>query len=136
MNNEYRFKYLTIATIIKIVTLIIVILMNILVIIWIENKISLERSLIINIFIISLILEIIEIVLVIISLIILVRLQGINRYHKSAIMIPISIELIIYIYYLVRFFGFLCFAPGILLINIPFVVISFICVLVLQRNQI
>ena len=135
MKIEYRFRYITITTIIKTTTFTMVILMNILVTLWIENKLSLERSLMLNIFIISLILEITEIILVIISLILLVRLQGINRYYKGAITIPTSIELIIYTYHLVRFFGFLCFAPGILLINIPFVIISLIGVLVLQRNQ-
>ena len=100
MKIEYGFKYLTITTILKVATLIIIILMNIVVTLWIENDLSLERSLMINIFIISLILEITEIILVIISLIILVRLKGINRYYKGVIMILISIEMIIYIYHL------------------------------------
>ena len=135
MKNEYRFKYFSILIITRTITLIFVILMNILVTSWIENKISLERSFILNIFIFSLFLEIIEVLLVIISLILLLRLQGVNKYYKAAIMIPISIEFIVYIYHLIRFFGFLCFAPIILLINLPFVLISLICVQILKKNQ-
>jgi len=135
MKNEYRFKYFSIVIITRTITLIFVILMNILVTSWIENKISLERSFIVNIFIFSLFLEIIEVLLVIISLILLLRLQGVNKYYKVTIMIPISIEFVVYIYHLIRFFGFLCFAPSILLINLPFVLISLICVQILKKNQ-
>ena len=135
MKNEDRFKYLSIAIITRTIILIIVILINILVTLWIENQFSLEQLIIINIFILSLILEIFGVLLNVFSLIILVRFQGINRYYKAALMILISIELIVYIYYLIRFFGFLCFAPGILLINLSFVSLSLIFVLMLQRNQ-
>lgn len=135
MNNEFRLKYISITIITRLVTLIMVILINILMILWIENQLSLERSIILSFFIFSLILEIIGVLLVMFSLILLVKLQGINRYYRVAIMIPISIEFIVYIYYLVRFFGFLCFAPGILLINIPFILLSLICLLILQKNQ-
>ena len=134
MKNENRFKYLSSSVGARLTTLIIVILINYSVILWIENKISLEKPVVLNLFILSLVLEICGFPIIISSLIFLVRLQGINRYYKVAIMIPISIEFIINIYYMLRFFGFSCFAPGITLIGVPFALYSLIFVIFLRRK--
>lgn len=134
MKNEYRSKYLAISAMVRIATLMIVVIINVLVIFWIENILSLQKSIILNLFVLSLILEIFEVLMVMFSFLLTIRLEGIDRKYKVAIITPISIEVISIIYYLIRFFGYSCFAPIITFFSLPFALISFICIKIIIKN--
>lgn len=134
MKNEYRFKYLAISVMFRIATLMIVVIINVLVILWIENIISLQKSIILNLFVLSLILDIFEVLMVIFSFLLIIRLEGIDRKFKVAMITPLSIEVISIIYYLIRFFGYSCFAPIITFFSFPFALISLICIKIIIKN--
>ena len=134
MKNEYKFKYLAITVMVRIATLMIVVIINVLVIFWIENILSLQKSIILNLFVLSLILEIFEVLMVMFSFLLTIRLEGIDRKYKVAMITPISIEVISIMYYLIRLFGFSCFAPIIIFFSFPFALISLICIKIIIKN--
>ena len=134
MKNEYRSKYLAISVMVRIATLMIVVIINVLVILWIENILSFQKSIILNLFVLSLILVIFEVLMVIVSFLLIIRLEGIDRKYKVAMITPISIEVISIIYYLIRFFGYSCFAPIITFFSLPFALISLICIKIIIKN--
>ncbi len=134
MKNEYRCKYLAISVMVRIATLTIIVIINVLVILWIENIVSLQKSIILNLIVLSLILEIFEVLMVILSSLLIIRLEGIDRKYKVAMITPLSIEVVSIIYYLIRLFGYSCFAPIITFFGFPFALISLICIKIIIKN--
>ena len=128
MEDQRKFNYVVILIVIRLITSIIIMIINYLVSSWIEEKISLEKSLVFNLFIVSLIFETLGIVILALSIVMIYQHEGIRNYYKYLIIISLSIDVGLTIYYFVRFFAISCFAPGITLIHFIFTLISFLLI--------
>ena len=101
----------------KLIISLISFLLNLILILWINNSITLSKIVYTGLFIFLPWFEFIRIILMVTSGIITVRIKQINRKFKAAILI-----------FLIRLFGFACFAPVYSFSSMPSIIISFVLI--------
>ncbi len=112
----------------KLIISLISFLLNLILILWINNSITLSKIVYTGLFIFLPWFEFIRIILMVTSGIITVRIKQINRKFKAAILSFLLIGIGFNIIFLIRLFGFACFAPVYSFSSMPSIIISFVLI--------
>ncbi len=124
-------KLVQLITILAVLSLIV----NLLIILWIENYISLINGFSIGLFISLAFLEIIKISLVFITIFNLLKIKEFNRFFKFSILISFFIAIIFSSYFLIRFFAMACFFPLLSFVSITFSLFSSFLIIIKTKSK-
>lgn len=134
MYNKKEYKFLVRLFVLKLILSLILSIINLILILWINKSIFLIEIVYIGLTMFLLGFEVIRITIMFISELITFRFEGIDRNYKISIMTVLFIAIVLNSFFLIRLFGFACFAPIYSFLCIPFIFISFVLIIIKKHD--
>lgn len=133
MELRKRYNLLVGLIILNVLITVTLFIINLLLISWINQLISLDQFVSIGIYLSIIILEPTRVSIMFISGIFTIRIKSIERKFKVIIITTLLFGIGFNIYYIIRFFILVCFAPIFSFLSMLFIYISF--VLIIMQNH-
>lgn len=135
MDRNYKYELILKLIIINIIISILLFLINVILISLINGIISISQDLLFILYALLIGLEFIRIILLLFSVVIILKFEKINIWYKYTILLSLLIGTIINSWFLVRIFGFACFAPSYSFVTMLFIIASYILILFMQYEN-
>lgn len=135
MDRNYKYELILKLIIINIIISILLFLINVILISLINGIISISQDLLFILYALLIGLEFIRIILLLFSVVIILKFEKINIWYKYTILLLLLIGTIINSWFLVRIFGFACFAPSYSFVTMLFIIASYILILFMQYEN-
>ncbi|MFX1585501.1 MAG: hypothetical protein ACFFDL_13190 [Promethearchaeota archaeon] len=135
MNNKQKYGFLEILALINIILSIILFLINLLLILWINNHISLNQIVYIVLGIFLLSFEISRLIILLSSGIIFLWIKNIKIFRKASIITSLLIGIIFDALFLIRFLGLACFVPAFSFISMLFIYFASVKIILFKHNN-
>ena len=119
----------------KLTISLILFVINLILILWISNKIFLDFQVYIGLTIFLFAFEVIRIMIMFIAGTIILRIKRVDIKFKVIIITMLLVGISFNIIFLIRLFGFACFAPVYSFSILPFISISFVLVIVQEYDN-
>jgi len=136
MNNRKRYNLLVVLVILNVIITIISFIISLILILWIKQLVSLNQLVLTGLYLFLLIFEPIRTLIMFISGIITLRIKIINRKFKVPIITALLFGIGFNIIFLIRFYGFACFAPVYSFSCMIFIYISFVLIIIQNHEKI
>ncbi len=136
MNNRKRYKLLVGLVILNVLITIISFIISLILISWIKQLISLNQLVLMGLYLFLALFEPIRTLIMFISGIISLRSKIIDRKFKVPIITALLFGIGFNIIFLIRFYGFACFAPVYSFSCMIFIYISFVLIIIQNHEKI
>lgn len=136
MNNRKKHNLLVGLIISNVFLTIIVFIINLLLILWINQLLFLNQIFLTGLYLFLILFEPIRTLIMFISGIITLRIKTINRKFKVPIIAALLFGIGFNIIFLIRFYGFACFAPVYSFSCMIFIYISFVLIIIQNHEKI
>ncbi len=135
MYNKQEYKFLVRLVVLTLIISLILFTINLILILWINKSIFLNEMIYIGLTMFLFGFEVIRITIMFISGKITLRFEGIERNYKITIITVLFIAIVFNTIFLIRLFGFACFAPIYSFLCMPFIFISFILIIIQKHDN-
>lgn len=136
MNNRKRYNLLVGLVILNVFITIILFIMDLFLISWINQLVSLNQLVLIGFYLFLVLFEPIRISIMFISGIITIRIKTIDRKYKVPIITALLFGIGFNIYFLIRFYGDACFTPVYSFSCMLFIYIAFVLIVIQNHEKI
>ncbi|MFX1501791.1 MAG: hypothetical protein ACFFDH_12580 [Promethearchaeota archaeon] len=138
MYKKQRYTLLVVLVNLNLIISLILILFNLILILWVNNSIVLSKIVYNGLFIFLVWFEFVRTILIITSGILTGRIKYTNRKIKTIILSSLVTGFGFNLWFLIRLFGFACFAPAYSFSCMPFICISYVLIIIKEydNNQI